>query len=192
MKRKNIIILVLGILFLALVFWGVSMKKIHLKEKRIFSVELSDENYQLEYAHYHTGWWKENIFYAYLPGISYKKIYSGSIEKKEVELLIKTLDLKEKNLQKKLIVKETEDSNNYYNNSSEIKGIGSFLLFGQDTEKAVLIVTETGEIYLQGIYYSGDTTDFREAFYKFLQEETADNEKQQKKLLKCYADIVWE
>lgn len=100
--------------------------------------------------------------------------------------MIQTLDLKEKNLKKKLAVKESGDGND-----SEIKGVGSFLLFGQDTEEAILIVTETGEIYLRGIHYTGDTTGFRKAFLKFLQEETADNAREQKKLLQCYSDIVW-
>lgn len=89
-----------------------------------------------------------------------------------------------------MIGKEAEESFEY-NPNPELMG-RTFLLYGIESEEAVLIVTKEGEIYFQGVHYIGDKADFQEAFLKFIQEETADQEIQQRQLLQCYNEIVWE
>lgn len=198
MKKKLSHFIVFASLFIvALVLEGCKADAKNKKEidkktdKSAISVELSDESYGLEFCNYHTGWWENNNFYAYVAeALGHKKSYNGKIKKQAVEELLQNLDLKEKNLQEKLIGK-APDEEFEYNPNPELEG-RTFLLYGIDTEEAVLIVTKRGEIYFQGTRYTGDKADFKEAFFKFIQKETADQETQQKQLLQCYNDIVWE
>lgn len=153
---------------------------------RPFPVELSENGYVLEYCHgYFTSWSDDGKFYVNSL-VSLKTTtsgYSQAIQEETVKELIETLDLKYYNLLFK--------AENQSKIIEGVEGKKGFLLYEKDSTEALLLLTNEGEIYVRGYYYTGSKESFAKAFPEFLKQVTEEGGKE-KKFLNYVDEIEWE
>lgn len=170
-KKENskIIPWLVIILVVALLLTGASYLSLRANapseevEIQPFTPEIADEFYIIEYGK-NLGNWEAGYFRLYRDiMMSDADIHftwsqdskEGGLTRSEIQALYQTLDLSESNIGEICIWKDYDCVPN------------SLLFYGADRQEGVLMVTQTGEIFVKGYRYLGNKKEFIEKLNDF-------------------------
>ncbi len=157
-------------------------------------------SYTMGYGFLFPSWKNGFLTVDYL--LTERRIYppAGTLvfDKAKVEALLGALDVEEKNFSHGLQVKEELYSWGVDFLDSELTGncfeISKLNNEGYEEEN-ILLITDQGDIYVKGYYYTGEKEAFKSAFAEFMEGCAAEagsmEESWQKKLLEAVQSITW-